>query len=253
MQRLLKTAITVFTAVIFFVPHYTNALSLEPLTQVFDTSVDGRIRTFRVTNTQDQRISVRIRITTREVEPDGTEVRSSADEEWLVFPRQVTLEPGTAQAVRVQYTGSGGVQTERAYRIIAEQLPVDFSGGNRQSGINVLFRYEGSMYVRPEQAVPELVLVETSRQFENDDFLGVRIEFENRGTAHVILDDMTIQLTLSDTTGEVLATETLTEEQLPVIGGANILAGATLVENVQLPEEWSQGVLDVAYDVELVQ
>lgn len=254
MRNAFTYTITAFAAVIFFFPVvHSDALSLEPLSQVFDTSVDGRIRTFRVTNTQDQRISVRIRVTTRTVEPTGEERRSPADDDWLVFPRQLTLDPGVAQAVRVQYTGPAGIETERAYRIIAEQLPIDFSGGNRTSGINVLFRYEGSIYVRPEGAEPDLVLVEASRQFEDGAFQGVRVEFQNRGTAHVIMDNMTLRLTLTDTSGNEIASEIRTEEELPVIGGTNILAGATLTEIVQLSEEWAQGILDVQYDVDLVQ
>jgi fimbrial chaperone protein len=171
----------------------------------------------------------------------------------LCFPRQLNLDPGASQAVRVQYTGPAGIETERAYRIIAEQLPIDFSGGNRTSGINVLFRYEGSIYVRPEGAEPDLVLVEASRQFEEGAFQGVRVEFQNRGTAHVIMDNMTLRLTLTDPSGTEIASEVRTEEQLPVIGGTNILAGATLTEIVQLPEEWAQGILDVQYDVDLVE
>lgn len=247
--------ITVAAAVVlfFFTVWGAAALSLEPLSHTFDTSPAGRIRTFRVTNTQDQRISVRVRMTSRSLLPDGKEIRGPVDDEWLVFPRQMTLEPGTTQAVRVQYTGTDDVSVEKAYRIVAEQLPVDFSGGDRQSGINLLFRYEGSVYVTPPAAAADVVLVESSLQFKNGTLEGLLVRFENRGTAHAILNDLVLSISRTDALGSTVAEKVLDESELPVLGASNLLAGAVLEERIPLSEEWAEGLLDVEYTVDLTR
>ena len=247
------TTVALMTVVMFFGVTRLEALSLEPLSHTFSTSVAGRVRTFQVTNTQEQRISVRIRMTTRDQTVDGTEDRRPADDQWLIFPRQITLEPGASQAVRVQYTGSADVDVERAYRIIAEQLPIDFSEGQARSGINVLFRYEGSVYVRPEGAEPDVVLAEASRRFIDGDFRGILLRFENRGRSHAILNDLTITLQLLNADGEVLDAVVLEEDQLSVVGGTNLLAGRALEQLISLPQRWQRGAFDVSYDVDLVQ
>ena len=162
------------------------------------------------------------------------------------------LEAGASQAVRVQYTGTVGADQEQAFRIIAEQLPIDFSGGEHRTGINVLFRYEGSVYVRPEGTVSEIILAETSRRFDEDRFLGLLVRFENRGTAHGIMDDLTITLTRSngDDEADVL---TYREDDLDVVGGTNVLAGRAVEELIDLPDSWRSGEIDVQYDVEIVE
>lgn len=230
-----------------------SALSLEPLSHVFGTDPAARVRTFRVTNTQEQRIAVRVRMTTRDLLPDGSELRTDAEDDWLIFPRQLALEPGESQAVRVQYTGSGELDAERAFRIIAEQLPVDFAPGDGQSGINVLFRYEGSVYVRPANARPDIQLTDVSRRFEEGRFSGVAVRFENRGTAHAILNDLIVTLTLSDEDGNVLDLLIFNEDQLDVVGGSNVLAGRALEQVVAVPDGWQRGVVSANYDVDLVQ
>ncbi len=231
-------------------------LSLEPLIQSFDpSSASGRIRTFRVSNTTDEPIAAVVRMTTRSVDENGAETRAEAENDFVVFPSRITLQPGTDQAVRVQYTGTGGLEVERAYRIIAEQIPVDFGGGSQQSGgaINMLFRYIGAVYVTPPESAQNVVLADAERRPTEDGEVGFFLRFENRGTRHAILGNLTVTLTLSNTDGVRLDTLSLAPEDLKVLGGKNVLAGNALEETVVLPESWSSGIIDVTYDVDLLQ
>lgn len=231
-----------------------QALSLEPMSVVFGTSPDERVRTFQVANTQSQRISVRIRMTSRDQTVTGEELREDAREDWIVFPRQVTLEPGATQAVRVQYVGPVGIEVEQSYRIVAEQLPVDFSrGAQPASGINILFRYEGSVYVRPAGARPDVVLADVSRDRGPEGSPVARIRFENRGRAHAILENLLIRIDRIDEQGLSLGTLELGVEDLSVLAGANLLAGRALEEIVQLPDDWESGTLDVEYHADILR
>lgn len=244
-----KITITALAAVIFVsAPAPARTLSLEPLTHVFTTTAAGRIHTYRVTNTQEREIAVQLRVTTRDHDAQGREFREDASNQWLVFPARMVLAPGQTQAVRVQFNGSGGVDRERAFRIIAEQLPVDISGGERQSGINVLFRYEGSAYVRQGRFAPDIILVDADRHYQDGSFQGILVRFENRGTTHGILSDMSIRLRLTTADGSVLE-EIFQGDDLPILAGRNLLAGRILEQVLPLPEEWAQGTFDVQYDV----
>lgn len=227
-------------------------LTLEPLSHVFGASPAQRVHTYRVTNTQEQEIAVRINVTTRDHQPDGTEMRSDASGDWLVFPARVALAPGQTQAVRVQYTGAGSLQRERAYRIIAEQLPINIREGEQRTGINVLFRYEGSMYVRTGRFAPDVRLVHAERHFQDGVFQGIRVRFTNQGNTHAILHNLQLQLTLRNESGDLQDQAVFNEEDLRILGGRNILAGATLEEVLPLAEHWSQGVYDVQHTVTLL-
>lgn len=251
--RTSRKTITALAAVIafFYIPAVIDALSLEPLTHVFTTTTTGRIHTYRVVNTQDREIAVQVSVTTRDHDADGREIRERAADQWLVFPARMMLAPGQSQAVRIQYTGPGGVERERAYRVIAEQLPVDISGGDQRSGINVLFRYEGSAYVRQGRFAPQVTLVGTDRHYENGAFVGVMVQFENRGTTHGILNSLVIRLRLTAEDGTVLE-EVFREEDLPILGGRNLLAGRVLEEVIPLPDAWARGTYEVTYDVQLL-
>ncbi|SIQ91599.1 fimbrial chaperone protein [Alkalispirochaeta americana] len=237
--------------ILFPIAPSLRALSLEPLTQVFTTSQAGRLHTYRVTNTQEREIAVQVRMTTRDHNARGKEVREDASDKWVVFPSRMVLAPGQTQAVRVQYTGPGGIEREQAFRIIAEQLPVDISGGDRQSGINVLFRYEGSVYVRPGRFSPDVILAGAERWYQNGSFQGVLVRFENRGATHGILGDLSIHLRLFD--GEkMIAEEVFQGAQLPILAGRNLLAGRTLEEVLPLPDLWAKGTFYVDYNVRLI-
>lgn len=246
-----------YSAILIFmiVPIMSWGLSLEPLIQTFDpTSAAGRIQTFRVFNNTPEPIAVVIHMTTRSVDQVGRETRDDAGEDFVVFPSRVTLQPGSFQAIRVQYTGTGGLDVEKAYRIIAEQIPVDFSSEEQQSGgaINMLFRYIGAVYITPPNTEQNVVLAEASRVSNEGGELGFLLRFENRGTRHAILGNLTVTLTLSDTDGAPLDTISYGPKDVPVLGGKNILAGNALQQTISLPESWREGVIDAEYDVDLL-
>jgi len=137
-------------------------MNVEPLSMEFAPAGRESIRSFRVTNSQNDTIAVRIRLTTRELLPDGGESRTPADDSFLVFPSRLVLEPGQVQAVRVQWRGAAQLDREVAYRIIFEQVAVEDVAGpaDPTGGVSVAFmyRYVGAIYVTPAAAAAEVVV-----------------------------------------------------------------------------------------------
>ena len=250
----MRAYVTLATIALAMVVHATpvEAFSLEPLSHTFGVRTEERIHTFRITNNQPQQVSVRVRVTTRDHDLAGNEVRGAADDHWVVFPRQLTLAPEGSQAVRVQYTGPGELERERAYRLVAEQLPVDFSGGDRSTGINVIFRFEGSLYVAPARAAADIVVTAVERWMVDQEFRGFMLRVENQGDAHGIVQRLSVRLRRLNESGEPIKEWVVPQEELSPFLGNNILAGRALSASVVASKEWEEGTYDVQYDVAVV-
>ena len=60
------------------------------------------------------------------------------------------LPPQSTRSVRVQWIGDPNLKEERAYRIIAEQLPVNLSKEKpKSSSVKILVSYHGALFVTP--------------------------------------------------------------------------------------------------------
>lgn len=75
---------------------------------------------------------------TREMDMDGNETMESADKLFTVYPDQVVLPPKSFQSVRIRWKGPVDLTREQSYRILVEQVPVDFESQSRKrSGLKI--------------------------------------------------------------------------------------------------------------------
>lgn len=228
------------------------AFDFQPITQDFAGEGPGRMRSFRVANSGSAPIAVRVRILSRSQRPDGEEIRREVGDEFVLFPSRLVLDPGESQLLRVQWRG-GPVEVEQAYRVIAEQLPVDFAEDNDEgSNLNILFRYVASAYVVPENVAPD-VQVEGATVVAEAEGPYLDFSLRNAGTGHTILKDLRLSLSRGGAEGsaggsggaEIL---TLGPEDLPGLAGTNLLAGATRRASVALPDDWPTGPVELSVD-----
>jgi fimbrial chaperone protein len=153
---------------------------------------------------------------------DGTETNKDVPESaFLVFPARFVLEKGAQQALKVQWRGGSVGNRERAFRIIAEQVPVVFEKA-QGSGITLLFKYVGALYVVPPKASPADISVTFVEGAAEKGIEGFLVRLENRGGTHVILVDTALQISENGLKKFNLATSALA-----AIEGQNILAGRT--------------------------
>ena len=226
-------------------------LNLEPLSMQFKPEGRQSIRTFRISNTHKNSIAVRISMTTRELMPDGTENRSPADSEFTVFPNRLFIAPGQSQAVRVQWKGESTLTQEKAYRIIAEQLPVqDITQSTTQNeggiSLSFLYKYVGSVYITPDNAKENIVL---SGEADNSKYI---LKFENRGTAHAVMEDAEITLITNPTGGSEIR-HRIEYKDLKILAGKNFLAGAALIEVIDLPLNLQNQNIKIEYSFKTTQ
>ena len=203
---------------------YAHAFRFEPISQDFAPSGPGANRLFRAVNPGTERVAIRVTVHPRIAHLDGTEIIGDESPDFIVFPRQTLLAPGETRSIRVRWQGNPPTDRELAFRIVAEQLPVDdgqelpAEGG----GVRLTYRYEGTIYVTPAGVRPMVRVTETRREVRDGREV-LRITVENSGGRHRLLTG--VQLALADRPGGTARME-LTGAALSGMAGQNILAGS---------------------------
>jgi len=196
----------------------TQAFSFSPMTVSIGTSGATAVMTYKVTNESDQQTAVSIKVATRSIDATGKETNEAADKLFLVFPSRVVLKPNSSQSVKVQYRGNPAIASEVAYRVIAEQLPVDFTKSTA-SGVSILLTYVAALYVTPKNVAPKLVLAQATG-IEKEGQRGLEVTVRNEGTKHALIANPVIRVTQ----GSGLPTLEFIGTPVSAIDGQNILA-----------------------------
>jgi fimbrial chaperone protein len=234
-------ALALLTCAVFTAHSFT----FEPITRDFAPSGRDSIQTFKITNNGPESIAVRVAMLSRLMDENGRETYAPADALFVTYPSRVVLEPNGVQAVRIQWKGPSEISSELCFRILAEQLPVDFGGEKAQGGsIKVLFRYLGAVYILPAGVSPDVAFVSARPAVNEEGAKGIELVLENRGTAHTLLNDLEITLTAKG--GQPLAPKKIGPEDLSGINGENMLPGAKRRFFLAVPEELRREDLDVA-------
>lgn len=190
---------------------------LEPMVADFSPKSEGTSKVFRVENNGQDRIAIQLKMTTRLVDSTGKETREPT-QDFTIYPDQISLGPNDARNIRVTYKGPKDIKSERAYRLVASQLPVDFKAVPNQNQLNFLFQYVASVYFKPEGSYPK---IEVSK-IEIADSKKLKVSLTNTGTAHRLLKD--VKVTILNSEGKPIA---LQESSFKNWAGENLLAGAS--------------------------
>ncbi|WP_084437756.1 fimbrial biogenesis chaperone [Niveispirillum irakense] len=213
--------ICLFLLALLLISSPASAFRLTPIEMVFDPAGRGATQIFRIENDVQNPIAVEIRIIGRSQDGEGEDVEIPSTDEWIIFPEQIILEPGQNQSVRVQWVGDANPTRELAYRLIAEQLPIDI-GQTPQTGgqVRLLVQYKASLYVKPASASPAVTIASAAPHRLSDGTV-LELMVRNDGTAHQILTGPT--LTVEGGGGKA----TIAAEALGGLAGENILPGVT--------------------------
>jgi fimbrial chaperone protein len=215
------------------------AFSLKPMSVTLDPKGYGTSKTLRVENESSNRVAFEISIVSRDMDVDGQEVLGPATNLFTVFPPQGVILPGQNQSVRLVWKGPAEIPHELCYRIVAEELPVDFIPESGKAQIKILFRYQGTLYVRPRNAKADLRVTSFARSATNNLW---QLTVTNAGNAHVNLLNPT--LILSGPDGEAVTQAT---NRMDSIEGENVLPRHSRNFLVPLPA----GLTEPAYRARL--
>jgi len=200
------------------------AFTFQPMFSRLDPSGPGSIQTFEVSNEGDESLAVRFSVLSRSAGPAGEERNEDASGLFVIYPARLVVEPRSTAALKLQWKGPAGISAERAFRLVAESVPLD-SGTQVSSGIKVMFRYVASVYIGKEGFTPDLVASvrgATGKAGEK----GFSVEILNRGKRHVVAESAV--LTIKGVKGAASGGLAMGSDQLGALAGANYLPGNPL-------------------------
>lgn len=207
------------------------AFKLTPMKMVLSPSGRGASGAFTISNPSNEALAVDIHFLTRSLDTEGQELNENVDKLFMVFPPQFALKPNKTQTVRVKWVGKAPVERELAFRLVAEQLPIDLVKGSEGGvSLNIALRYLAAVYVRPKGAKPEIEM--GASLIENGSERRLLLDFENQGSRHAVLKNLSVKVTCGATTIPI------SPEQIDPIQGENLLAGSR--RRIQLP--WPTGL-----------
>jgi fimbrial chaperone protein len=198
-----------------------GAFSFVPMSASITPSGSGSVLSFKVTNDSSQSIAVVISVMTRSMDIDGKEINEAVGKEFTLFPTRVVVQPNSFQTVKVQYKGSVALPREACYRVIAEQVPIDFSK-QETSGVKVLFRYIAALYVTPPKVTPNLLL-DSATGAELEGVKGLKVVIKNAGTRHALMSNAVLKVQDSQNALPV----TMTGDQTQAFEGQNMLPASS--------------------------
>lgn len=224
-----------------------NAFRFSPFRAKFEPSGDGANQLFTVENNTGEPASVQIRIMTRDVDVDGGEKNADAEKDFMIYPAQLVLEPHASRSVRVQWVGAPNLKEEKAYRIIAEQLPVNLDKKKpKTSAVKFLVSYRGALFVTPPGLAHNVTLDFSGTTQDATGKRVLEIVLHNRGTQHALLRNL--KLDIKDDKNNTVSLSG--ENQLKGVTGEGILAGHRRQFVIPRPEGLSGKVkhIDFTFD-----
>lgn len=234
------------------------AFKLSPMVANFTAKGDGKTQSFFVENTSDKKVAVQIDVLFRTQNSAGEEERTETDK-FTVYPPQIILKPKQKRTIRVSWTGPQKVEEEQAFRLVAEELPIELQRKqeNQRTNINFLMKYVASLYVTPPSArakvevasveaktmkvevpiVKEKMLKGKKVKIKEKKMVKKRmmaISLENKGNAHKVLNEIQIEASSS---GKKIK---ISQESLQVFATENLLAKGKKTFHVPWPKGLSE-------------
>ena len=198
-----------------------DALRFSPFRAKFDPSGAGANQLFTVENNTAEPATVQIRITTREVDVDGGEKNIDDEKNFAIYPAQLVLAPHASRSVRVQWIGDPNLKEEKAFRIIAEQLPVNLDKNKpKANAVKFLVTYRSALFVTPPGLAHNVTLDFSGSAQDAAGRKLIEFVLHNRGSQHALLRNL--KLDIKDDKGNAISLAG--DEQLRGVTGEGILA-----------------------------
>lgn len=219
---ILRSALLALALTLALGIHTASALKVVPFVAEFAPKGTGANQTFQVQNDTDQPAAVQLTMVHRDMDENGQEKLTDAEDDFTVFPPQMVLLPNESRAVRVQWLGDPAPKTELTYRLIVEQLPVELSQVPQRGGqVRITVRYETAIYVLPQGAKGDVVVASAEAAKGANGANMLALTLTNSGSAHALVQAPVV--TLKPASGAPVTLNT--EDQLKGMINENILAG----------------------------
>ncbi len=215
MQLIGFFALTLFTLNVY-------AFRLDPMSATIELK-DGQTHfNFVLQNETTKPVPVQISVFARDVKESGEDVLTDTDE-ISIFPDQIIIPPEQKRSVKVVWSGNTkNLKVEKAFRFVAEQLPVDLKKNKKEAaGIKMLLKYLAALYVNPEGTESDVKC----------ELVEANLVCQNSGTKHQIV--VFKSLLLENGSNKV----SFEKDDLKKISGENILPGKKRIFSLSFKDD----------------
>lgn len=186
MRNLKRTLVGATAAALALVSAPGLAHRVYPMSYELAPAGSGAATVLRVDNTTERALTLEVSVEKRSWDERGNETRTPADEDFLILPPQMIVEPGKTQAIRVQYVGAPALDQTAMYVVGVNQVPVaDPTAG---TGVQFVINFGTAAYVVPAGAKTELKIVSVG---EADEAGKMEVVLENSGARYAPLGNTT--------------------------------------------------------------
>lgn len=228
-----------------------SAFDISPIVATITPGQANSSASITVTNGDDNKTPVQISLVNRKPDIEGKEKyddSSGVDDIFQVYPSQLILNPKEKRTVRITYVGDPKIKQELAYRIVAEEFPINVRDPNKKlersvGNIFLATRYIGSLYVTPVGTKYDLQGDASPSNGKN----GTEMIFvlQNKGTSHVLVKRPKVTMK-SKSGGKEFD---IPFERIPNLQNANLLAGMSRRFTLPWPKELPVGPATVTVEV----
>lgn len=157
--------IVMFAAVAAGIAGVAQAMRVSPMVIEMTTKGGGATARLEVQNLNQTQLAFETRVTRIDYDAQGNMVETPADGDFLIFPPQGVLAPGSRQVVRLQWLGEGELDSSRGYYVSVNQLPVKLAAGDPGAApgaqVQVVYNMKALVVVAPPNAEPKVAVVST--------------------------------------------------------------------------------------------
>lgn len=195
------------------------SFTFRPTSQTIDINNKQKSTQFLIENTTTEIIPVTVKGFLRLQNKDGTE-KLPVTNDIKVFPPQLIISPGERKTIRVDWSGPSSLETERVYRVVAEQVPLKVSKGEKKNrgGIKMLLKYMNVVYVPAKRPFSK---VEALKYEAKNNW--IYLTLRNSGNTHQYIKNLEVSFVKGK------KKLSLSRKALDNLNGQNILAKTTRV------------------------
>lgn len=189
------------------------AFTFNPMSQSIMLGEGQKSAQFLLENDGNENMAIELSVSERKMNEKGEEELPETSE-LSIFPPQLIIPPKEKRTIRVNWNGPTNIKDEKAFRVIAEQLPLKVDPKiKRKSGIQMLMKYMAALYVTPPDVESKIEVISHS-----SDGKELKITIQNHGGLHQILakPEMTFAVGKKK--------QTLKADELKGLSGENVLA-----------------------------
>lgn len=191
----------------------SHAFKFSPMSTTIGVKESKNSALFFLENDSEQPIAVTATLLKRVMDKNGVEANQKIEDELTVYPTQLIIPPNEKRSVKVTWVGKEVPTKEQAFRLVAEQLPIELDKSKKQkASIKVLLRYVAALYVAPEEWSSD---VQLKKIFTDEK--SVSLLLENNGKKHQVLSNLSLKFS-----GNKVSE--FSSDELKGMTGENILA-----------------------------